>query len=183
MTVRGDGSATMSALGEDRDDPARREGTASRPAAGQVSLEPARLADLGAVLEIERASFSSPWTEAMLRAEIEGNQFARFVLARRNPEREIVGYVCYWIVFDELRILNVAVAPAARRQGLARRLVEHALAEGRGQGVSRVLLEVRASNEPALCLYRRLGFARTALRRNYYRDPNEDAILMELKSA
>lgn len=149
----------------------------------ELLLEPAGPSDLGAVLEIERASFSSPWSEKMLQAEIGDNPFARFVLARRKRDREILGYMCYWIVFDELRIMNVAVAPPMRRRGIARQLVDHALGEGRAQGVRRMLLEVRASNEPAVSLYERFGFTRTGVRKDYYSDPQEDAILMELSSA
>ncbi len=181
--MKGNLRATMDAIEKHMDDAAHREKTADCASTAGLLLEPAALADLGAVLEIERASFSSPWTEKMLRAEIEGNPFARFVLARRGHEREILGYVCYWVVFDELRIMNVAVAPPARRRGIARRLVDHALTEGRSQGVRRMLLEVRASNEPALSLYGRVGFERTTVRSNYYSDPSEDAILMELSSA
>lgn len=173
----------MDAIEKPKDDAAHREGSPGCASARELLVEPAVLSDLGALLEIERASFSSPWTEKMLRAEIEGNPFARFVLARRTRDREILGYVCYWVVFDELRIMNLAVAPPARRRGIARMLVGRALAEGRAEGVRRVLLEVRASNAPALSLYGRFGFERTALRRNYYSDPREDAILMELSCA
>lgn len=174
---------TGDAIGEHRDDTASGGEAGGSTMAAELFLELAALSDLAAVVQIERASFSSPWTEKMLRAEIEGNPFARFVLARRKGDREILGYLCYWVVFEELRIMNVAVAPPWRRRGIARMLVDHALSEGRSQGVRRVLLEVRASNEPALSLYRRFGFERTALRRNYYSDPKEDAILMELSSA
>ncbi len=173
----------MDAVAKHMDDAAQGEGTAGCAGTAELLLEPAGLSDLEAVIEIERASFSSPWTEKMLRAEIEGNPFARFVLARRRRDREILGYVCYWLVFDELRLMNVAVAPPVRRRGIARMLVDHALAEGRSQGVRRMTLEVRASNEPALRLYGRFGFERTAVRKDYYSDPKEDAILMELSSA
>lgn len=181
--MRADRAAGMDAIEQHMDDAARSGDAARCAGTRELHVEPASLSDLGAVLAIERASFSSPWTEKMLRAEIEGNPFARFILARQGRDREILGYVCYWVVFDELRIMNVAVAPRARRQGIARRLVEHALAEGRARGARRGLLEVRASNGPALSLYGRLGFARTAFRRNYYSDPKEDAILMELSWA
>ncbi len=173
----------MDAIENHADDRACRDESVGHASTGELLVEPAVLSDLGAVLEIERASFSSPWSDKMLRAEIEGNPFARFVLGRRKRDREILGYVCYWVVFDELRIMNVAVAPQARRRGIARVLVEHALAEGRARGVRRVLLEVRATNEPALSLYGSFGFERRALRRNYYSDPKEDAILMELSLA
>ncbi len=159
------------------------EGPAGCAGGAELLLEPAGPSDLRGVMEIERVSFSSPWSEKMLRAEMEGNPFARFVLARRKRDREILGYVCYWIVFDELRIMNVAVAPLVRRRGIARLLVDHALAEGRAQRVRRMLLEVRASNEPAVSLYGRYGFIRTGVRKDYYSDPKEDAILMELNSA
>lgn len=143
-------------------------------------IEPAGIPDLEEVLAIEEASFSAPWTETMMRAEIEGNPFARFLLARRRSDRRLEGYVCYWVVFDELRLLNLAVAPRARRLGIGRALVRRALAEGRARGCARVLLEVRASNAPALALYDQFGLRRLGVRKRYYSNPTEDAILMEL---
>ena len=89
-------------------------------------------------------------------------------------------HLCYWVVFEELRLLNLAVDPSVRRQGIATELVQRALADGRRSGTRRAVLEVRASNHAALALYRTFGFEQTAVRTRYYARPVEDAILMEL---
>jgi ribosomal-protein-alanine N-acetyltransferase len=118
----------------------------------------------------------------MFEAELGGNPFARFAVARL-PEAGggsgIVAYVCFWIVFEELRLMNLAVDPAWRRRGLATALVRHALREGAKQGTVRATLEVRASNAAARSLYEKLGFRETARRASYYTNPVEDAVLME----
>jgi ribosomal-protein-alanine N-acetyltransferase len=84
-------------------------------------------------------------------------------------------------VFEELRIMNVAVAESMRRRGIATRLVRQALALARDQGVRRAMLEVRVSNKAAIAMYERLGFSRTSVRRGYYVSPEEDAIVMEME--
>jgi ribosomal-protein-alanine N-acetyltransferase len=83
-------------------------------------------------------------------------------------------------VFEELRLMNLAVMPSARRQGLATVLVQRALALGRERGARRAVLEVRSSNEAARRLYEQMGFAQVALRAKYYTNPIEDALLLEL---
>lgn len=108
-----------------------------------------------------------------------GNPFAHFVVAR-NAAGAIVGYHCFWIVFEELRLMNVAVCESMRRRGVARALVTEALSRGGAQGATRAVLEVRASNEGALSLYRQLGFVQVSTRRQYYANPVEDAVLMEM---
>lgn len=140
--------------------------------------------DLDRVLHIEQQSFSAPWTRKMFEAEISGNPFGYLLAARRIPDEglpgELLGYVCFWVVFDELRLLNLAVDPLVRRQGIATELVRHALASGRSHGAGRACLEVRASNLAARALYERFGFRQHAVRARYYVNPVEDAVLMEL---
>lgn len=92
----------------------------------------------------------------------------------------IAGYFCFWIVFEEVRLMNLAVLAPFRRQGVASRLVCTALRAGLERGASRAMLEVRASNQEALTLYHRLGFRQTARRARYYVNPDEDAVLMEM---
>jgi ribosomal-protein-alanine N-acetyltransferase len=120
----------------------------------------------------------------MLEAELVGNQFSRFLIARQpglgSTGPHLVGYVCFWVVFEELRIMNVAVTPSVRRQGIARRLVTQALEIGRNKSATKGLLEVRASNEAARRLYRQLGFREVCVRTRYYTHPVEDAVLMEM---
>ena len=146
------------------------------------ALLPATGEDLPEIMAIETASFSDPWTAKMFEGEMTGNQFARVLVLRRRGHQgglgRLVGYLCYWLIFDELRIMNLAVDEADRRQGLARAMVGHAVQEGRRAGIRQAFLEVRAGNPAARGLYRGLGFQETGVRKHYYRNPCEDAILM-----
>ncbi len=131
------------------------------------------------IVSLEEACFSAPWTRKMMEAELTGNPFARFRVAL-DAEGRIVGYHCFWIVFEELRLMNVAVRESMRRRGVALALVTEALHMGLAEGATRAMLEVRASNEAALALYRRLGFVPVSTRRRYYVNPEEDAVVMEM---
>ena len=142
------------------------------------------MADLEDMLELEARAFTAPWTRKMFEGELLGNPFARFLLLREAQEgqpRLLAAYLCYWIVFDELRLMNLAVSPERRRQKLATSLVVQALREAGEADVKRALLEVRVSNEAARALYRRLGFQETGHRHDYYSSPVEDAVLMTLE--
>lgn len=149
------------------------------------TIVPATLGSLSEILKIEEACFSAPWTRKMLEAELSGNPFAHFLVARQEggsdaaPE-SIVGYLCYWIVFEEVRLMNLAVIESMRHRGIARSLVATALQTGMSQSAHRAVLEVRASNRAAQQLYEGFGFSRTAIRPKYYAHPEEDAVLMEL---
>jgi [ribosomal protein S18]-alanine N-acetyltransferase len=150
-----------------------------------LAIKPAESSHLDQILDIEQAVFSAPWTRSMFDAEVVGNPFSRLFVAtpiddRGQPEG-IVGYLCYWIVFEELRLLNLAVSPPWQRQGVARRFVQFALHEAQSQGVERALLEVRASNLAAQSLYDGFGFREYGSRAAYYTNPGEDAILMRLE--
>ena len=152
-----------------------------------VEVGPALSADVDRLLGLERESFSVPWTRKMFEAELTGNPFAHVFTARTAGERpeagradEIVGFVCFWVVFEELRLMDVAVDPKVRRQGIAARLVGCALKFGVDSGARRALLEVRSSNVAARRLYERFGFREVGVRARYYTDPVEDAALMEL---
>lgn len=148
-------------------------------------IDPATLADLPDLLRLEEACFSAPWTRKMFEAELMGNQFARFLIARQRDLETttltVVGYFCFWVVFEEVRLMNLAVTEAARRRGIATRFVSQALQTGREQGAVRAVLEVRVSNHAAVALYRKLGFRRVATRAQYYANPIEDAVLMEME--
>jgi ribosomal-protein-alanine N-acetyltransferase len=124
----------------------------------------------------------------MFEVELTDNPFARFLTAHignagqaSEVSRELVGYVCFWVVFEELRMMNLAVAPHVRHRGIGRWLLQQAITTGLEQGARRALLEVRASNNPALALYEQAGFSRSGARTKYYTNPVEDAVLMELE--
>ena len=139
-----------------------------------IQLRPLLEADLPAVLAIEEASFSSPWTQTSFLHELH-SPHSQLTVAER--QEKIVGYLCCWYVADEVHILDVAVHPEARRQGIGEHLLGHALANGRQKAARSANLEVRRSNLPARALYEKFGFSEIAVRRRYYSD-GEDALLM-----
>ena len=137
---------------------------------------PMRAADLPRVLAIERASFTTPWTEENFRHEIEGNPMAWNVVAER--EGAIVGFACAYVVGPELMINDIAVDPAHRGRGIGGAILTHLLQEGRVRGCRLATLEVRPSNTIARSLYEAQGFAVAGTRKGYYADTGEDAVLM-----
>lgn len=153
--------------------------------AREFQIVPATVAMLPEILRLEEACFSVPWTRKMFEAELTGNQFARFLVATDqqgtdSTDRTIVGYHCFWVVFEELRLMNLAVHESMRRRGIGRALATEAIGTGFAQAATRAVLEVRASNEAAQSLYRRLGFVPISTRRHYYANPLEDAVLMAM---
>ena len=138
-------------------------------------LEPE--ADLDALIEIERASFSTPWTPDMFRWELR-NVGVSTTYVLRTADATIAAFCCVWTVMDELHINNVAVRPEWRRRGFAVALLTHAMDEAVRQGAARATLEVRRSNAAALELYERLGFQVAGVRRDYYTTPVEDALIL-----
>jgi ribosomal-protein-alanine N-acetyltransferase len=145
----------------------------------ELNLAPMRADDLADVMEIERRSFSQPWTPGLFLHELKV-PFSRVTLVRAtNGTRTTLGYVCRWLVGDEGHILNLAVHPAHRGRGVGRLLVESVITEARTAGVDSVTLEVRHGNEAARALYLKLGFTDRGVRRNYY-GQGDDAIIMTL---
>ncbi len=128
------------------------------------------------ILAIERACFSLPWTEAMLRAQLAPED--RIFLAAVDGTGRVAGYVSAMTVLDEGYIANVAVAPEARRRGIARALLTELERRARAIPLAFLTLEVRAGNAPAIALYASLGYETVGRRRNYYEKPVEDALLM-----
>ncbi len=139
-------------------------------------IRPMTAADLVAVMTLERAGFSHPWSEKMFLDELNNPQ-ARIDLLWCADR--LAGYLCSWFVCGELHILNLVTAPSFRRRGVAGRLLDHAVGTFFGQDLERVLLEVRSSNRAAIALYENYGFRHDAVRRGYYPD-GEDALLMSL---
>ena len=145
-------------------------------------FEPMVPADLPEVMELERLAFPNPWTPGLFLHELKLS-FSRVYLARSsNGTRRLLGYVCRWVVGDEVHILNLAVHPDARRGGTGRALVQRVLDDAVAQSAVSVSLEVGRSNEAAAGLYRAMGFSETGVRRNYYGE-GEDAIIMERRLA
>lgn len=143
-------------------------------------IKPATAADLVRVFEIEASSFTAPWSRRMFEVELQDNPFGSLWVARQMCEgtRDVIGYICFWIVFEELRLMNLGVDPSVRRRGIATALLNRTLTFGRERGAGRAVLEVRASNAAALSLYRKAGFHQEGRRGQYYSNPTEDAVLM-----
>jgi [ribosomal protein S18]-alanine N-acetyltransferase len=133
--------------------------------------------DLEAVLAIERASFTMPWSRGAFLYEMEKNRVARCWVMR--DDSAIVGYVCLWEIADELHITNIAVDPSLRRRGIGRALLQGVIDDARVRGLRVVALEVRPSNTEARTLYESFGFRIVGRRRGYYYDTGEDALVME----
>ena len=134
-------------------------------------------ADLDAVLAIEAESFTSPWTREMYIAELE-HVGVSFCYLARDETRQTLGFCSFWRVLDELHVNNLAVAHAQRRRGIATALMTFVLNEGARLGAHRATLEVRRSNDAARRLYERLGFVAAGVRRAYYTNPIEDALVL-----
>jgi ribosomal-protein-alanine N-acetyltransferase len=133
--------------------------------------------DLDAVVALEAASFTNPWTRDMLTRELAQPTSAR-VYVLRLTEVRVAAFCSCWVIADELHINTVAVDPVRRRQGLGRALMVQVLAEVALEGVRRATLEVRRSNAAALRLYEGLGFAVAGVRKRYYTHPEEDALIL-----
>lgn len=152
-------------------------------------FRPMILADVPVVGELEILCFPAPWSPDTYRNELLHNRFGHYwVLAPRiEPESEphgalppIVAYGGYWLMGDEVHIVTIATHPRFRRRGLSERLMLLMIEECRCEGASQVTLEVRAGNKAAQQLYNKLGFVEVGLRRRYYHDNGEDALVMTL---
>jgi len=133
--------------------------------------------DLGGLLAVEQASFMNPWTRDMYVAELE-NPGVSYLFVARNSEGRVVGFCGFWHVVDELHVNNLAVLPEYRRQGIASQILGRVFEVGRHVEARRATLEVRRSNEIARRLYERFGFTVGGVRRGYYRNPDEDALIL-----
>jgi ribosomal-protein-alanine N-acetyltransferase len=139
--------------------------------------------DMGQVLAIEQASFSMPWSRNLFLSEFRSPGVSTLLVSLDNDQatRTVTGYIVFWHVEDEMHILNLAVADAYRRQGIARKLVLAGVKRAARKGARRAFLEVRASNAAAQKLYSGLGFSGSFIRRDYYDSPVEDAVIMTLE--
>lgn len=136
--------------------------------------------DLDALLELQRLSFAHPWSAELVKREMTHDWSTILLAEDRGPDGapRLLGFLIYWLVHDELHILNLATAPAYRRSGIARRLLDQALQNARAHKCAMATLEVRRSNEAAIALYRAYNFRAVGVRPNYYVDEGEDAIVM-----
>ena len=124
---------------------------------------------------LEQECFADPWSQQSIASELH-NPLSLWLVAQEG--QTLLGYVGSQTCLDETDMMNIAVSPASRRQGVARALIEALVSALRERGSKQLTLEVRASNGPARQLYESLGFLQVGLRKNYYRNPKEDALIL-----
>ncbi len=144
-----------------------------------VAIRRMTLDDVPIVHEIDTLSFSLPWTERSFRLELTGNPVSRNWVAESGGR--IAAMLTLWLIVDEAHIATLATHPDFRRQGIGEQLMIAALVSARNEGARRAFLEVRAGNASALALYKKYGFVVAGIRPRYYKDNNEDAVLMNLE--
>ncbi|WP_430535596.1 ribosomal protein S18-alanine N-acetyltransferase [Listeria rocourtiae] len=142
----------------------------------EVTFRQATVADVKSLLCIENAVFTSPWSEKAFRNEFYTNQYAYYLVAEQNEE--VIGYAGVWLILDEGHITNIAVHPDYQGKGYGQALLAELLDTATAKGVIRLTLEVRVSNMQAQKLYRKFGFKDGAIRKQYYPDNQEDALVM-----
>jgi [ribosomal protein S18]-alanine N-acetyltransferase len=145
----------------------------------QVAIDLMSKTDIPEILEIERESFSSPWTEGMFAKELNSSH-SLCICVRMNSGNKsmIAAYIIFWLIADEAHLHNLAVKKEYRRQGLALMLLEAMKEIARKNEIVSLTLEVRESNIEAIKLYRKCGFVVKGVRPLYYTDTNEDALIM-----
>jgi len=178
----------------------------------EIRIRVATAEDIDAMTELDATCFSAPWSRASFEAELTTNQLAWYLVAEEmvptyeNLETELngelngatdgifesekdeaqvgllIGYAGLWAIEDEGHITNVAVHPDYRRMHLGSILVDMLIAQTRLEGLKRFTLEVRVSNQAAIALYEKFGFVSAGIRKGYYEDNNEDAMIMWLEA-
>lgn len=136
--------------------------------------------DLKDVCAIERISFPNPWHLNTFRGEIQNDLISFPYVVVHSLLKKVIAYVIYWQIEDEIQINNIAVHPDFRRMGIGEAVLRKILEKVRKGGARSVFLEVRPSNEAAQALYAKLGFKLIGIRKNYYFNPQEDALVLGL---
>ncbi len=131
---------------------------------------------LDRVLEIEALSYPTPWSRRAFQSELTENAYAYYHIVRANDT--IIGYVGMWVILEESHITNIAIHPDYQNRGVGRFVLENMFQRARELGSTKMTLEVRVSNASAIHLYRSLGFQDRGIRKGYYTDTHEDAIVM-----
>ena len=140
-----------------------------------VAIEPMAEQHVAAVTEIDRLSNGAPWSADSFSREILNSQAHYFV---SMDSGQVTGFAGFWTLVDEAHVTTIAVRPECRGRGIGRALMEHLLRTAALLGMTCATLEVRVSNEKAIKLYESLGFLNSGVRKNYYPDNREDAVIM-----
>lgn len=137
--------------------------------------------DLGAVIALDQQSFSLPWPESSFHFELEKNQSSRCWVAEIPGDNPLlVGMIVVWLIMDEVHIATFAVDPFHRKLHVGQRLLANTLMDGVKHGAQKSFLEVRSGNLAAREMYRKFGYQEVGVRKGYYSDNHEDAIMMNL---
>ncbi len=148
-----------------------------------IQIRPMQMDDLPAVIALDQQSFSLPWPESSFKFEIESNPLARCWVVELKRDADpplLVAMIVIWLIIDEAHVATIAVHPEYRRKGVARRLLAFALIDAYHAGMLKSCLEVRRGNNAAITMYELFGYREVGVRRKYYQDNGEDAVLMDL---
>ena len=141
-----------------------------------LSIRSMELRDVDAVCEIEKLSFKTPWSKESFIEEMKAKERTRYVVAELGDT--VVGYGGMWLIIDEGHITNIAVHPDYRGQKIGKKIVEGMIAVANSEGITSLTLEVSVTNTPAIKLYKNLDFKEAGIRKDYYTDTGEDALIM-----
>lgn len=142
----------------------------------EIIVRPMTVEDLDGVMSVEFDSFLTPWSRTAFEEELTQNRLARYIVAEENGN--IAGYAGTWLVINEAHVTNVAVSGQHRRQGIGRLLMEKLMELARDSGMDSMTLEVRVTNAAARQLYEQMGFVEAGIRKNYYSETKEDALIL-----
>jgi ribosomal-protein-alanine N-acetyltransferase len=143
-----------------------------------IEIRKMKVEDIPAVVEIDRSSFTLPWTERSFKYEVTENGASRCWVI--DVDGQVAAMLVLWVIVDEAHIATIATDPKFRRRGFAKKMLIHALVSAREEGAKKALLEVRARHVVAQKIYCDIGFANVGRRPMYYRDNGEDAVLMTM---
>ncbi|WP_413466020.1 ribosomal protein S18-alanine N-acetyltransferase [Metabacillus litoralis] len=141
-----------------------------------LSIRRMQKEDIDQVYQIELLSFSAPWSKESLLYELEQNLFAKYLVV--ESEEQIVGYCGLWVIMEDAQITNIAVHPEYRGLQIGESLLKFAVQLSKEMKAKRITLEVRVSNHVAQSLYKKVGFVTGGIRKRYYTDNQEDALIM-----
>lgn len=150
--------------------------TAVNAAPEELVITTMTMDDLDKVMQVEKASFTTPWSRQAFVRELTENTFAVYVVGRLGTK--VVGYAGMWLIINEAHVTNIAVHPDYRRRHFGERLLQELIDRAKRDNCDRMTLEVRTGNLGARAMYRRFGFVEQGIRRRYYTDTGEDAIIM-----
>jgi len=143
-----------------------------------LTIGPCREEELPSLFAIASESFATSWSEEQFRREWSLPLSTILVARRGSPSTPVIGYIVYWLIVDELHIHDIAVHPDKRRQGVASRLLTAATRQALSRAARRATLEVRSTNRPARQLYEKHGFDVRGIRKGYYSDTGDDALIL-----